>query len=120
LTDCGKKPKNLKPLRILHAPNGALYQPLLQVRGLRELGHKVDYMVFDGVKDAHTLKGAPDFDLDIGRKKGKFRRIGSFFLKSLFKYDIIHRHSGWGLIPPIDIRRGIGKAIYLLGRAGLR
>ncbi len=117
MTDCCEKPKNPKPLRILHAPNVALYQPLLQVRGLRELGHKVDYMVFDGAKDAHTLQGAPDFDLDIGRKKGKFPRIGSFFLKSLFKYDIIHLHSGWGLIPPIDISRGIGKAIYLLGRA---
>lgn len=89
-----------KPLRILHAPIVALYQPYLYVKGLRELGYEADYMAFN-FEPSRWLARDCDFDLALDMKKGlqaeKTREI-DFFLYAIKNYDVFHFHSGNGLL----------------------
>jgi len=90
-------------LKILQAPIVALYQPFLYAKGLRELGHQADYMVFDFSKDKWLSRDC-DIDLKLDGKQGlqieKTREI-EFFLYAIENYDVFHFHSGFGLLNPM-------------------
>lgn len=89
-----------KKLRILHCPIVALYQPHLYVKGLRELGHQADYMVFS-LSPNQWLARTCDFDLGINILKGnqfeKEKQI-EFLIYALKNYDVFHFHSGYSLL----------------------
>lgn len=94
-----------KKLRILHLPIVILYQPYLLVGGLRALGHKADYLVYNLSENVLWLmQGAPDFNLKISTQ-GILNKIFTplklifFLIKSLFEYDVFHFHSGQTFIP---------------------
>lgn len=86
--------------RILHCPIVALYQPYLHVKGLRELGYRADYMVFN-FDQFKWLARDCDYDLSLDGLKGieieKTREV-EFFLHALDHYDVFHFHSGYGLL----------------------
>lgn len=92
-----------KKLRILHLPIAILYQPYLLTRGLRKRGHKADYMAYNLSQDALWLmQGLSDFNFKIFpseknffNKILNFLKIISFFVWSIFNYDIYHFHSGY-------------------------
>jgi len=106
-----------RPLRALHAPIGALYQPSLFVRGLRENGLSADLMCSDGrfleysfdVKDAIILNGA----------KIESTSLMDFMLYAIQTYDVFHFHSGYTLLPwdyfagDLRLLKKVGKTIFM-------
>ncbi len=93
-------------LRVLHAPIIAMYFPNEAVKGLRKLGHKADYMVFDDSGDGWLCDG---WDINLGlNHKGhwrRFRDIFSFIRYAIRNYDIFHFHSGRTFIPLVKESR---------------
>lgn len=92
--------KRNKKLRILHSPTVALYQPYLMVKGLRELGHNVDYMVHNFRDTESKFARSYDFNLELNGTKGLEYEKGKeleFFDYAVKNYDIFHFHSGNGL-----------------------
>lgn len=89
-----------KPLRVLHCPLVALYQPPLLSQGLRRIGVAADSMVFDKGED-RWLSFQEDINLGLDRCGGwqKLWRLGEFFIKAANHYDIFHFHSGRTLFP---------------------
>ena len=92
-----------KKLRILNAPIVILYLPHLITKGLRELGHKADYMTYSTSGVEWLMHDKPDFNLHYkfsdGLQVSKTREI-EFFLYAMENYDILHFHSNWGLLLP--------------------
>ena len=93
----------MKPLRILQAPIVLIYLPYLYAKGLRELGHKSDYMVFRTSPYEWLLQGEPDINLrchyNEGMQREKTREI-EFLLYAINNYDIFHFHVKYGLLWP--------------------
>jgi len=113
----GKREKK-KKLRIIHMPGGvAIYQPFLLTRGLRIRGHKADYMTYYVPECAAWLmQGPPDFNLNLRATRYNFFdillnvvKIITFFIWSLFNYDVFHFHSGLTFTP----QRGFLKKYFL-------
>ena len=93
-----KRPQ--RPLRVLHCPLVALYQPPLLSKGLRRLGIAADSMIFDKGEDG-WLSFQEDINLGLDECGSwqKLGRLASFFIKAAKYYDIFHFHSGRSLQP---------------------
>jgi glycosyltransferase involved in cell wall biosynthesis len=108
-------------LRILHLPTIALYQPYLLCKGLRELGHKVDYMIIDGFGNEWLT-----YDWDVNLElygKPLHRRVTvltKYFLDAVEQYDIFNYHSTPLSIPgtPIFLYKYLCMDFRLLKRLG--
>ena len=89
-----------RPLRVLHCPLVALYQPPLLSQGLRSIGVAADSMVFDKGEDG-WLSFQEDINLGLDRCSSwrKIWRLGRFFLRAANHYDVFHFHSGRTLFP---------------------
>jgi len=89
-----------RPLRVLHCPLVALYQPPLLSQELRCIGVAADSMVFGKGEDRWlSFKENINLGLDHCTSWQKLWRIGRFFLKAASHYDIFHFHSGRSLFP---------------------
>jgi glycosyltransferase involved in cell wall biosynthesis len=93
-------------LSVLHAPvilNQGYYYSL----GLRSLGHKCDYMVFDCGEEDRNLHLGSDINLRLTGKGYLSRMIilARFIMKSLSEYDVFHFHSGRTLFPLVGVSR---------------
>ncbi len=93
----------MKPLRILQASVALLYQPNLYTQGLRELGHKADFMSFYTKGVEAFMLDKPDFDQHSNDPASLARmktREAEFLLRALDEYDIFHFHSNYTLLWP--------------------
>ena len=93
-------------LRVLHAPIIAMYFPNEAVAGLRRLGHRADYMVFDDGGDGWLGQGW-DINLELNDKGSmtRLKDLASFIRSTIKDYDIFHFHSGRTLIPLVKESR---------------
>lgn len=100
-----------KPLRILHAPMHALYQPPLFVKGLRALGHRADAMY---QQPAIWSDVYPELNPIVLNTTDISSKGLAFMAHALDNYDVFHLHSGYG--PFFSSIRG--NQLALLKKAG--
>ena len=89
--------------RILHAPIVALYQPWLYVEGLRAAGCEANYMCVNVREDDRWLMHSYDIDLALALDGSvplseAFACEMDFLLSAIRSYDVLHLHSGFGIV----------------------
>ena len=87
-------------MKILHGMCEIAGQGINTVKGLRANGH--DAVM--AVRQRNYMADQPDIDLNIVRN-GAFRiilsalKMGRFAVKALVRFDVMHTHSGYSLLP---------------------